>query len=72
MYANPRTLIKHEGLHMLAIAVLTGFLFMNTIPEPFFRLDPSQKKEYLKSRYRRLRRRTEELLDLDPESDECE
>lgn len=72
MNANPRTLIKHEGLHMLAIAALTGFLFMNTIPEPFFRLDSSQKKEYLKSRYRRLRRKTEELFNLNDESDDCQ
>ncbi|MFN3758478.1 MAG: hypothetical protein ACK4SF_04605 [Algoriphagus aquaeductus] len=56
----------------MAVAILTGFLFMNTIPEPFFRLDSSQKKEFIRSRYRRLRRRTEELLDLDPETDDCQ
>lgn len=72
MHANPRTLIRHDGLHLMAVAILTGFLFMNTIPEPFFRLDSSQKKEFIKSRYRRLRRRTEELLDLDPETDDCQ
>jgi hypothetical protein len=64
-------LIRHDGLQLLALAILTGWLVMSTVPEQWLRMDSHQKKEYLKTRYRRMRRKAEELLDLDSEDDEC-
>lgn len=71
MNASLKTLIRHDGIHLLAMATITGFLLMSTIPETFIRLSNAQKKEYLKSRYRRLRRRPEELFNPDPDTDDC-
>lgn len=72
MNASLKILIRHEGLHLLAIAVVTGFLIMTTIPDPFLNLSNGQKKEYLKSRYRRVRRRTEELFNPNLNPYECD
>lgn len=72
MNSIPKNLIRHEGLHLLAVVTLIGYLFMCMIPEPFLKLDNRQKKEFLKTRMRRLRRKSEELFDLDEDENELE
>jgi len=71
MLTTLKILIKHDGIQMMAMATLTAFLVMSTIPDPFIKMDNNKKKEYLKSRFRRLRRKSEKLFNLDPNSDEC-
>lgn len=71
MPALAKSLLKHEGVQALAFAILMAFTVTHAIPEPFFQLNPQQKKEYLKTRYRRARRKAEELFDLDDDENEC-
>lgn len=72
MKSTIKNLLRHDGLHLLAMATVFGYLVMCMIPEPFLRLDSRQKKELIKSRIRRLRRNSEDLFDFDEEENEPE
>lgn len=66
-----RHILGHQGLHLILFAGLISFLTVNMVPESFMRLDNQQKKELLKNRIRRLRRKSEELFDLEDDERNC-
>ncbi|WBL42356.1 hypothetical protein PBT90_00090 [Algoriphagus halophytocola] len=64
-----QTILRHQGIQSLAVAMLASFMLMLAVPDTFLQMSRKQKQEYLRTLRRKIRRKGETLFDLDYEND---